>query len=246
MDQNNKKRNGKGGKNGGNLRGILSLAAWALVLTTLISYAGTYMTSAGHQASNVSLEYGEYQQMVLDGQVEGVDFDTEEAILLITPRDNYTYTDDEGVAYTKTTDEDGNSVYLYTDDKGATQETNLQLFTVQIESNDAVVAFLREHNVPRINEDYVPPMSPLLLFFINLLPFVVIMLILSLVMNFMAKRGGGIGGIGGVGKANAKVYMEKQTGVTFRDVAGQDEASESLTEIIDFLHNPGMYTEFGA
>ena len=63
----------------------------------------------------------------------------------------------------------------------------------------------------------------------------------------MAKKGmGGIGGIGGVGKSNAKVYMEKSTGVTFRDVAGQDEAKESLTEIIDFLHNPGKYTEIGA
>ena len=53
-------------------------------------------------------------------------------------------------------------------------------------------------------------------------------------------------GIGGVGKANAKVYMEKQTGVTFKDVAGQDEAKESLEEIIDFLHNPGKYTAIGA
>ena len=55
-----------------------------------------------------------------------------------------------------------------------------------------------------------------------------------------------MGGIGGVGKANAKVYMEKQTGVTFADVAGQDEAKESLTEIIDFLHNPKKYTDIGA
>jgi len=57
---------------------------------------------------------------------------------------------------------------------------------------------------------------------------------------------GGMGGIGGVGKANAKGYMEKSTGVTFKDVAGQDEAKESLTEIIDFLHNPQKYTEIGA
>ena len=56
----------------------------------------------------------------------------------------------------------------------------------------------------------------------------------------------GIGGVGGVGKANAKVYMEKSTGVTFRDVAGQDEAKESLQEIIDILHNPQKYTEIGA
>ena len=67
-------------------------------------------------------------------------------------------------------------------------------------------------------------------------------------MRWMAKKGGmgGMGGIGGVGKANAKVYMEKSTGVTFKDVAGQDEAKESLTEIIDFLHNPQKYTEIGA
>ncbi|MCI9267463.1 MAG: AAA family ATPase, partial [Lawsonibacter sp.] len=57
---------------------------------------------------------------------------------------------------------------------------------------------------------------------------------------------GGMGGIGGVGKANAKVYVEKKTGVTFRDVAGQDEAKESLEEIIDILHNPQKYTEIGA
>ena len=65
-------------------------------------------------------------------------------------------------------------------------------------------------------------------------------------MNLMARKGGGIGGIGSVGKSNAKVYMEKTTGVTFADVAGQDEAKESLEEIIDFLHNPGKYTAIGA
>mgnify|MGYP000307554392 CR=1 FL=1 len=60
------------------------------------------------------------------------------------------------------------------------------------------------------------------------------------------RGGGGFGGIGSVGKSNAKVYMEKSTGVTFKDVAGQDEAKESLEEIIDFLHNPGKYTAIGA
>jgi len=80
-----------------------------------------------------------------------------------------------------------------------------------------------------------------------MLPFIIILLVMTLIMNVMARRGmGGMGGIGGVGKANAKVYMEKSTGVTFADVAGQDEAKESLTEIIDFLHNPGKYTEIGA
>ena len=67
-----------------------------------------------------------------------------------------------------------------------------------------------------------------------------------LFMNMLTKRMSGDGMMGGLGKSKAKVYMEKQTGVTFADVAGQDEAKESLQEIIDFLHNPGKYTEIGA
>ena len=69
---------------------------------------------------------------------------------------------------------------------------------------------------------------------------------LFLVMNLLTKRMGGDGMMGGFGKSKAKVYMEKQTGVTFKDVAGQDEAEESLQEIIDFLHNPQKYTAIGA
>lgn len=65
-------------------------------------------------------------------------------------------------------------------------------------------------------------------------------------MSLISKRMSGDGMMGGLGKSKAKVYMEKQTGVTFRDVAGQDEAKESLQEIIDFLHNPQKYTEIGA
>ena len=69
---------------------------------------------------------------------------------------------------------------------------------------------------------------------------------LFLVMNMLTKRMGSDGMMGGFGKSKAKVYMEKQTGVTFKDVAGQDEAKESLQEIIDFLHNPQKYTAIGA
>ncbi len=65
-------------------------------------------------------------------------------------------------------------------------------------------------------------------------------------MNMLTRRMSGEGMMGGIGKSKAKVYMEKQTGVTFKDVAGQDEAKESLQEIIDFLHNPEKYTEIGA
>ena len=70
--------------------------------------------------------------------------------------------------------------------------------------------------------------------------------ILFMFMRTLTKRMSGDGMMGGFGKSKAKVYMEKQTGVTFKDVAGQDEAKESLKEIIDFLHNPQRYTEIGA
>ena len=63
-------------------------------------------------------------------------------------------------------------------------------------------------------------------------------------MGFLMRRMGG--GAMGVGKSNAKVYVEKKTGVTFKDVAGQDEAKESLQEVVDFLHNPGRYVKIGA
>ena len=71
-------------------------------------------------------------------------------------------------------------------------------------------------------------------------------LLLLILFNFLMKRMSKGGGMMGIGKSNAKVYVEKETGVTFQDVAGQDEAKESLQEVVDFLHNPGKYTGIGA
>ena len=79
-----------------------------------------------------------------------------------------------------------------------------------------------------------------------ILYYVVMFALIFGVMHMLTKRMSGEGMMGGFGKSKAKVYMEKQTGVTFADVAGQDEAKESLQEIIDFLHTPQKYTEIGA
>lgn len=76
-----------------------------------------------------------------------------------------------------------------------------------------------------------------------IIPFVAIYLVMYLLFRSISKSGGGIGG---VGKSKAKVYIQKETGVSFKNVAGQDEAKESLTEIVDFLHHPGKYTRIGA
>ncbi len=99
-----------------------------------------------------------------------------------------------------------------------------------------------EQDVPIVEE-----MSPFLSIILTwVLPLAIFYLVISLFMNSMSKRMGGGGGIGGIGQSKAKVYMEKETGVTFADVAGQDEAKESLVEIIDFLHNPQKYAAIGA
>ena len=95
------------------------------------------------------------------------------------------------------------------------------------------------------NTEIVEQASPIVTFVVTwLLPVIIMYALFSLLMRGMTKRMGG--GIGGIGESKAKVYMEKSTGVTFADVAGQDEAKESLVEIIDFLHNPQKYAAIGA
>ena len=95
------------------------------------------------------------------------------------------------------------------------------------------------------NTEIFEQASPIVTFVVTwLLPVIIMYALFSLLMRGMTKRMGG--GIGGIGESKAKVYMEKSTGITFADVAGQDEAKESLVEIIDFLHNPQKYAAIGA
>ena len=111
--------------------------------------------------------------------------------------------------------------------------------TVLMEDLDTLTARLEEHDVEgsrRLAEN-----SILLEILIYVLPIVIIWIVMGIVFR---KMGGG--GPMGVGKSNAKVYVQKATGVTFKDVAGEDEAKESLQEVVDFLHNPGKYSKIGA
>ncbi|MBQ3123974.1 MAG: ATP-dependent zinc metalloprotease FtsH [Clostridia bacterium] len=90
--------------------------------------------------------------------------------------------------------------------------------------------------------------SPIVNFIVTwILPLAFMYVIITIFMRLMSKKMGGGGGIMGIGQSNAKMYnIENKTGVTFKDVAGQEEAKESLNEIVDFLHNPGKYTAIGA
>ena len=115
-------------------------------------------------------------------------------------------------------------------------------YTGKAQSDDALTAYLKEYKVASYGKD-VPDSSGLILTMIltYVLPIVVMWLLLSLLFRRM-----GGGGHMGVGKSNAKVYVQKETGITFKDVAGEDEAKESLQEVVDFLHNPQRYVKIGA
>ena len=128
---------------------------------------------------------------------------------------------------------------LEADDKKLVQGTNM--FYVGKVSYDELVPLLREHKV----EFYSPIQynSPIISFFTSwVVPLLIMYVGFMLIMRFAV----GKMGTGAMGKSNAKIYVEKGTGVTFADVAGQDEAKESLDEIIDFLHNPEKYRKIGA
>ncbi len=125
--------------------------------------------------------------------------------------------------------------------KGNTKYSqNLDYYVVRLEGDYDFVSRILDNNVVTNREK--SDSSTLLLVLLN---YAVPFLFLLFLMNFTMKRMGG-GGIMGVGKSNAKMYVQRETGITFKDVAGEDEAKESLTEIVDFLHNPGKYTKIGA
>ncbi len=113
-------------------------------------------------------------------------------------------------------------------------------YTVRVSGDYQLIAQLKEADV-----DFHEVKQDTSMILESVISFVIPFLFIVIFMNFMMKRMGG-GGLMGVGKSNARMYVQKETGVTFQDVAGEDEAKESLTEIVDFLHNPAKYTQIGA
>ncbi|MCD8382857.1 MAG: ATP-dependent zinc metalloprotease FtsH [Clostridiales bacterium] len=225
-DNNNKKKPNQNDNRRRNITGIVTLVIWALILTIF----GNYVLSRTETTGSVEIYFSELINLVESDQVE-------EVML-------------ESGKYTVTLTEEGEAAWLeeyyaeqgYTSvPEGAEMPT---LYTTPLSYTDFLL-LLQEHGVA-----YYSPyqqssvLSEILISYV--LPMAIMLLVMVLFYRFaMSDRMGG-GGIGNVGKSNAKVYVEKSTGVTFRDVAGQDEAKESLEEIIDFLHNPGKYTAIGA
>ena len=225
MDQNNRNDRNRGGKNRGG-RGMWSIVLWALLLTIGVNYISVMLEQARTAETSCEIAHSELVTLVDEGKIKSIEIGDD--VYTITPVDGFIYTDADGKSY--------NADYT--------------LFTTIIPAMSESLLTLCDEKGVDYTKPYQAPISPVLAFMVSyILPTVIMVGALVLLMNVLSKKAGGMGGIGGigsVGKANAKVYMEKSTGVTFRDVAGQDEAKESLVEIIDFLHNPEKYTAIGA
>ncbi len=167
-------------------------------------------------ASSREISYTEFIQKVEDGKVQSVVFDYQNSQIFIVPSEN---------------------------DESSASLGTITYYTGYIEDN-TLLPLLNEHDVI-VDSEIPEQVSPVM----SVLSWILPILLIWLLMSWMSRKliGKMNGGIGGIGKSNAKVYnMEKGTCVTFRDVAGQDEAKESLMEIVDYLHNPKKYTAIGA
>ncbi len=127
---------------------------------------------------------------------------------------------------------------------GDIKEPVVNYYTTMTEDETALTARMETHKEVKFSKKEASAAMAIVSTLISFLaPFIILMIFLSIMMNKIGKSGGGIMG---VGKSRAKTYIQKETGVTFKDVAGEDEAKESLQECVDFLHNPGRYSAIGA
>ncbi len=205
---------------------LIGAILWAVILVILINFIAGEISNAG----TVEVAYSEFVQMVEEDKVATVQLSS----------NKYTfYLKEDLPENAADNSQDLAQVLAQQMEKGGATRYVTAALT---QEDPDLIPLLREHDV-KFYSEMVEESSYLMSL---LLSYVVPMCLMVGLLLFLMRRMGGMGGMGGVGKSNAKVYMEKSTGVTFADVAGQDEAKESLVEIIDFLHNPGKYTEIGA
>ena len=222
--------NGNNNGNGGNdQKGPQKRQSFMLLLVaaliTLLSMS--FLMNSVSNSSSKEITYDEFLQMVEDGKVDSVLIKSDK--LEITPKQDKAQ---------EKTESSRNPFALY---GGYDSQPEVKYYTGLV-NDDSLPAFLNEYGVTYSKE--IPDNSSWILSI--LLTYVLPIVILWVLLSFLFRKMSGGGMMGGVGKSNAKVYVQKETGVTFKDVAGEDEAKESLQEVVDFLHNPGKYTKIGA
>ena len=217
--QNNRRNQGGKGPN----KPTVGMVVFA-VLTTVFFIFLFYNTMMG----DTSLEMKEYTYFLKDleeGKVESIQI-----------------TEDGQISVFLKKAEETNPLALYYPGLVAKQKTG-DYGTMIMENLDSLTKRLEQYDV---SGQFIPSGNSSFwmdILFTVVLPVVLVWFLLGF---FLRKMGGGAGGPMGVGKSNAKVYVQKETGVTFKDVAGEDEAKESLVEVVDFLHNPQKYSKIGA
>lgn len=217
---NNNGSNGPGGP-GGNGRdprkqNIIMFVVAALLSLLLVSSFVKIVTGGSEQ----EVSYNEFIQMLEEEKIQSVIIGTDRI-------------------YIQSKAEKGSPsaiLYLYGMNPGASY------YTGKIEDDDTLTNRLLEYDV-EVKGQVADGTSAVISFLLSyVFPFIIMWVLLSLLLRKMSKGGGPMG----VGKSNAKVYVQRETGITFKDVAGEDEAKESLQEVVDFLHNPGKYAKIGA
>ena len=241
MDNQNNKNNGPDNNR----------QSWGIILITtlLVTFVVMGLYSLMQGSSPEEISYDKFLELVDDGKVDEVTLGSTR--IYITLKDDVD-TDSDG---TGTDNADQNS--------GAAQTPGMNEIISQIEQQteqrsgqqsepDYYTGVVNDDTLPQRLEKAgvtfsaeVPDTAGSLIFevFVTVILPIVLLVIL---FNFLMKRMTKGGGMMGIGKSNAKMYMEKETGVTFQDVAGEDEAKESLQEVVDFLHNPQKYSGIGA
>ncbi|MCI2048919.1 MAG: ATP-dependent zinc metalloprotease FtsH [Lachnospiraceae bacterium] len=212
----NNNPNGGQGGNGQPPRQNLFIFLIAALVTLLC--VSFFMSSLG-SSTKKEITYNEFVSMVEKGEVKSVVIESSQ--IDITP------------VSTQTAD--------YNPFAGGAE--TITYYTGKVEDDSTLTARLLKYNV-EVKGD-IPDSSSMILAF--LLEYILPLILFWVLISFLFRRAGKSGGgIMGVGKSNAKEYVQKDTGVTFRDVAGEDEAKESLVEVVDFLHNPQKYAQIGA
>ena len=212
---------------------------WGVILITtlLVTFVvmGLYSMMKGSSPEEIS--YDKFLNLVEDKKVEKVE--------LGSSRIYITLTDKAREQENKSTGGSSGITGMFGQISGRSGED-------EEKDPDYYTGYVSDARLPQILDDAgvefsgeVPDTASSLIFeiFVTvILPIILLVILFSFLMRKMTKGGGMMG----IGKSNAKMYMEKETGVTFQDVAGQDEAKESLQEVVDFLHNPGKYSGIGA
>ena len=237
----NDRGNGQGGNNG-NGNGGGNQSPWrnnwiyyvlAGVIGLVIFFMFSNLLFGGSEEPTV--KYSEFLTMLEEGKVEAGEYRAD-GYFYFTKKAETTSKGANGTQSPMTFLDFYSSMYQ--------QAANQTVYkTLVMESLDSLTARLKDCGVADF-EAIESDNSGVILNF--LLTFILPVLLMWLLLSMMFRKMGGSGGPMGVGKSNAKVYVQKETGVTFKDVAGEDEAKESLVEVVDFLHNPGKYSKIGA